>query len=53
MDQYCTAKMMMLVLWHNIVDNWLLSATIDCDIIAGRFQLLFPSSVLFITSILE
>ena len=28
MGQYCTAKMLMLVLWHNIVDKWLLSAAI-------------------------
>ena len=42
MGQYRTVKMLMLVLWHNIVDNWLLSAAVDWDIIACRFQLLFP-----------
>ena len=53
MGQYCTSKMLILVLWHNIVDNWLLSAAVDWDIIASRFQLLFPSNMLFVTSILE
>ena len=38
MGQYHTAKMLMLVLWHNIVDNWLLSAAVDWDIIQARTQ---------------
>ena len=39
MGQYHTAKMLMLVLYQT-VDNWLLSAAVDCDIIACRSQML-------------